>query len=526
MTPPDELDAAHRRGIAAAECHVHGGDRARARELLTAVLAGPLARPLQADALRLLAEISFNEERALEARQLYEEALGYSDDPSLLTRIELGLAFLSGQLDDHAAGSRHARRARAQAEAATGDKSLLAPALALDTLCEFLGGHGLDWDKMRRARAQDDRAAILPLMWQPDTVEALLLLYLGRHAEARERLAEVWAGARDRGDESDLAFIGLWRSWLETRSGDYAAALTLAEEALALASLTGSESVRRHLLAQRGLVHACRGEAAAALGDCAEAAPRPDHPWVGVWVAAARTVLELSRGDGGAAWAACREITAVVEQRGITEPVLAFFVPDAIEALIATGALDRAETLLGVFETRGRELHRDWAQAAAGRCRGLLLAARGDLLGARVALDQALAWHDGLDLPLDLARTLLASGSVQRRVRKTARARDQLEQAAKICEQLGAALWAQRARQELGQLTTRRSRNNELTEAERRVAEALAAGLTNRAAAAALFLSPKTVEAHLSSIYRKLGVDSRAGLGAYMAGHPRDKGNN
>lgn len=306
---------------------------------------------------------------------------------------------------------------------------------------------------------------------------------------------------------------------------NYAAALALADEALALASLTGGESIRRHLLAQRGLVQAHRGAAGETLRDCAEAVPRSDHPWVGVWIAAAHTVLELSRGNASAAWAACQEITAAIEQHGIAEPVLVFFLPDAIEALVATGALDRAEKLLDAFEVRGRELDRAWALATAGRCRGLLLAAGGDLPGAQEALGRALAQHDRLDMPLELARTLLASGNVERRGRKPARARDLLEQALKICEQLGAALWAERARQELGQLAPRRSRNGELTAAELRVAEASARGLTNREVAAALFLSPKTVEAHLSSIYRKLGVDSRAALGAHMAGRSRDPGN-
>jgi tetratricopeptide (TPR) repeat protein len=217
LTPPGQPDAAHRRGIAAAECHVHGGDRSRARELLAGVLAEPLARPLRADALRLLAEISYNEERATEARPLYEEALGYTDDPRLITRIELGLSFLSGQLADHGAGSRHASRALAQAEA-TGDKTLLAPALALDAMYDSLSGRGVSWGKVQRALALEDRGTIMPLMWHPSTVEALLLLYVGRHAEARERLTEIWNDARDRGDENDLAFIGMWWSWLETRS--------------------------------------------------------------------------------------------------------------------------------------------------------------------------------------------------------------------------------------------------------------------------------------------------------------------
>jgi len=524
LTPPGQPDAAHRRGVAAAECHVHAGERSRARELLDGILAEPLARPLRADALRLLAEISYNEERAVEARRLYEEALGYTDDPRIVATIEIGLSYLSGQLADLAAGARHARRALARAEV-TGDKTLIAAALAECAMFDYLTGLGVSWDTVQRSAALEDRGSVMPLLWRPTTIQALLLLYVGRHAEARERLADVRTQALDRGDESDLAFIGLWRSWLEVRSGCFAAAISVAEEALSMASLTGSVSVRRHLLAQRALVYACRGEPAAALRDCTEAAAGSRHPWVTAWIAAARGMLELSRGDPGAAWAACEEVTAAIEQYGITEPVLPFFLPDAIEALVATGALDRAGKLLGAFAARGRELDRAWALATAGRCRGLLLAGRGDIRGAREALEQALAQHDRLDMPLERARTLLVSGTVERRAHKPARARAQLEQALTICEQLGAALWAQRTREELGKLAARRSGGHELTNAERRVAEASARGLTNREVAAALFLSPKTVEAHLSSIYRKLGIGSRAALGAYMAEDSQSKGN-
>jgi len=63
----------------------------------------------------------------------------------------------------------------------------------------------------------------------------------------------------------------------------------------------------------------------------------------------------------------------------------------------------------------------------------------------------------------------------------------------------------------------RRAAEDELTESERRVAELAAAGLTNRNVAAQLFISPKTVEANLARVYRKLGISSRAGLGAGLA---------
>jgi DNA-binding NarL/FixJ family response regulator len=106
---------------------------------------------------------------------------------------------------------------------------------------------------------------------------------------------------------------------------------------------------------------------------------------------------------------------------------------------------------------------------------------------------------------------------VERRLRKRADAKRSFERALGSFEQLGATLWAERAHQELRRIGLRRSSEDELSEAERRVAELAARGMTNREVAAALFLSPKTVEAHLSHVYRKLDIASRAELGARMA---------
>jgi DNA-binding CsgD family transcriptional regulator len=524
LTPSDRSEAAWRRGIAAAEHHVHAGERARARVLLEEILDRRLPRALRADALRLLAEISYNDENGAEAMRLFTAALDYTDDPPLAVTIELGLSYLSGQLADPAGGVVHAHRALEQAQAIA-DESMIAAALGLCVMFDYLCGRGVNWDQVKRSLALEDPDSIMPVLWHPSTVAAILLLYVGRHAEARERLGMVWTKASDRGDESDVAFIVLWLSWLETRSGNFAAAQALAEEAVSLAALTGSESMRGTVLAQRALVHAHRGEAAEALRDCVEAtalAERLVNVWVEVWVAASQALLALARGNPRAAWEACQRPTEALERQGIAEPVPAFFLPDALESLIALGELDRAGPLLDAFEARGRELDRAWALATAGRCRGLLLAARGDLAGADAALERAVVEHQRLDMPFELARTLLIRGVVERRARRRARARRSFEEALEIFERVGAALWTERARQELGRLGIRRSPARELSQAERRVAEAAARGLTNREVAAALFLSPKTVEAHLSSVYRKLELGSRAELGARMAERVQD----
>jgi DNA-binding CsgD family transcriptional regulator len=121
-------------------------------------------------------------------------------------------------------------------------------------------------------------------------------------------------------------------------------------------------------------------------------------------------------------------------------------------------------------------------------------------------------------MPFEHARTLLARGVVERRARRRACAKASFEQALAIFEGVGAGLWAARARAELERVGLRRSAAGDLTAAERRVAQLAAQGLINREVAASLFLSPKTVDANLSRVYRKLGIASRAQLGARMAG--------
>jgi DNA-binding CsgD family transcriptional regulator len=150
---------------------------------------------------------------------------------------------------------------------------------------------------------------------------------------------------------------------------------------------------------------------------------------------------------------------------------------------------------------------------ASARARALLASARGDLGGAAEAAREALVIGEEVELRLEFARSLLVVGQIERRRRRKAAAREHLQRALEIFEASGARLWAERARGELERAKLRRATEDALTESEHRVAELAASGLTNRKVAA-LFMSPKTVEANLARAYRKLGVHSRAQLGA------------
>jgi DNA-binding CsgD family transcriptional regulator len=191
-----------------------------------------------------------------------------------------------------------------------------------------------------------------------------------------------------------------------------------------------------------------------------------------------------------------------------------------LEALIAVGELEEAERKLEPWEKRARTLDRSWALAITARCRALLLATRGDLVGAQAGFERALVEHARTQDPFQHARTLLAQGITQRRAKQRGAARLSLEQALEIFERLGARLWAEKATSELARIGGRTSSRGELTEAERRIAALVAEGRTNREVAAALFVTEHTVEGALTRAYRKLGVRSRAEL-AHRLGDAR-----
>jgi DNA-binding CsgD family transcriptional regulator len=263
-----------------------------------------------------------------------------------------------------------------------------------------------------------------------------------------------------------------------------------------------------------------RGEIPLARRDCENAICLADQTANAIatrMIAYARCLLELSTEDASAAWQAAEPLlTQLAHVRGPWEPRALLVLPDALEALITIAELDRAETLVDALQDRARALDRAWALAMAERCRGLLLAARGDLAGAALHLQQALHEHRRLGMPFELARTLLCVGRVERRRKQRKSARAALGQALELFEQVGTPLWAGKARAEL-ERTHLREAPAELSPSELRIAQLAGSGLSNRQIAARLFLSPKTVEANLARAYGKLGVHSRAELGARMA---------
>jgi DNA-binding NarL/FixJ family response regulator len=154
--------------------------------------------------------------------------------------------------------------------------------------------------------------------------------------------------------------------------------------------------------------------------------------------------------------------------------------------------------------------------ARLARCRGVVRAARRQTDEAVAALEEAAAAFDRLGFRLEAARSVLALGRALARGGQRTRAADALADARARFADLGAALWEARAAEELERVAPGRAAG-ELTPAERRVAALVAEGRKNREIGQTLFMSVATVEAHLTRIYRKLGLRSRSELARQVA---------
>jgi DNA-binding CsgD family transcriptional regulator len=227
--------------------------------------------------------------------------------------------------------------------------------------------------------------------------------------------------------------------------------------------------------------------------------------------------VAVSIGDWRLADAHLREAELLAGRIFVRHPGRFKVAGDQVEAALALGDLERAAAVVADLEEAGRIAPTPWVRAVAARSAALLAAARGDLDAAAASFEAAMILHDDLRMPFERGRTLLAKGQLHRRRREKRIADDTLRAALALFTELGAAVWADRARAELARVGLRPRAPQELTETERRVAELAASGLSSPQIAKQAFLAPKTVGNVLGRVYEKLGIHSRAELGAVMA---------
>jgi DNA-binding CsgD family transcriptional regulator len=340
---------------------------------------------------------------------------------------------------------------------------------------------------------------------------------------ARERYAFEERWHRERGDEGWRANRAAHLAIAELRAGNVERAEELAEESCAVLETIGGHGFWTVGLRARSLVDLHRGRVERARETVGALAKSAENTWLAALDLDTLGLAELVAGDLEAAAATFRKLEDAIEQEQVVLPVGVRPDPSHIEALVALDQVEQARAALERFEQRAQAFPRLWTAVTLPRARALVLAAEGNLDAALDALD-ALDETEAARLPHDLGRALLVRGRLLRRAKRRSAAAEALGRAFEQFERLGAVQWAAQAREEIDRLGLRRGDPDELTATERRIAELAASGLTNREVAQAAFVSPKTVEANLARVYRKLGIRSRAELGARIGATGGDAG--
>jgi ATP/maltotriose-dependent transcriptional regulator MalT len=343
-------------------------------------------------------------------------------------------------------------------------------------------------------------------------------LWAGDLPAARELLEAVLADDARAGNELERPYRLYDLALLECAAGNFAAGDEIVRQGIEAARDAENADAEGWLLYPSALVAAWLGRA-----DEARSTAEELLRWAGrrgglSWIVRSKSVLGLLALSEGDAERAARELlegAELLEEMGFAQPGALPIVPDAVEALAQTAEISSARHLLARLERQAEALDNDWVRATLERCFGLLLTQE-DADSAVDPLGRAAAAFDRLGHRPDAARALLARGQALMRGSHRTLASDVLAEARTRFAALGASLWEARAIEELERVAPGRPAGD-LTEAERRVAALVAQGLKNREIGQALFMSLATVEAHLTRIYRKLGVRSRSELTRLVA---------
>jgi DNA-binding CsgD family transcriptional regulator len=530
LTPEHAVEAVNLRRISAAEHCRYAGDMKKAAVMLEEAVSASQPGRIRAEALSQLAGARGMTEGFPVAVRLLTLALA---EPGLEPRQEVNilceLAWMAQLEGDNGTGARYAEEALALAEQLA-DPATLSIALAAVAQNRFARTGGIRHDLLDRALELeetldgDDYAAArfstwtwhagLPMRLSPSRVTlALLLGRSDRHEESRALWRALTADATERADP-DIVRCLFHRAQMEMTSGAWDTAAHLCDEAIELTRQIGLEMFEPLCLSILAEIDAYRGEtekARRAAPELLRVVETSRFRWQTFRLRIALAVLELSCDDAAASWRHAAPFLHDVEE---PDGYLAQLVGSAgIEALLATGDLVQAERLLGQIERRAADGDTALLPLVL-RCRGLLLDGKGDREQAIASLEAAALVPEppqGVN-PFERARTLLALGTVQRRAQHRRIARETLEEAAGIFERLGARAWLEKARSELRRIGGRTAPGDELTPSERRIAELVAEGKTNKEVAAFLVVADRTVESTLTQIYRKLNVRSRTEL--------------
>ncbi|MER6493921.1 helix-turn-helix transcriptional regulator [Streptomyces griseorubiginosus] len=514
--PADRAD----RLLAAAEYACDAGRIEEAGEAAGAVLTESDSAHRRVRARLILLR---NAGQALEgAGDLIEEglqdALGEPESEARLHHWAAVRGLLCGELEE---ADRHARQA-----AEVGDTETRVAALATLARVRSLAGAPLAADAaLEAALALSGGTGGGPESWRLIRMRAILALDSDRVTEAHEQLTRLLAAVGELAGVEDVLATLVALTRVQVRAGHCREALLTADRCarpLAEAGVPAAPALYAAALA--ATVGGTAEEARRLAGQAVRASEADGDRLFLLRALAVLGQAELLGGDPRGAAAAVEALQRVRElgtEMSAADPPLLHWYADLAEALVVLGETDEAGAVVREARARVSAATPGSVLAALERAEGLREAGLGRAKEGAARLRAAVERLRRLPLPVELVRTLIALGAVERRSRRRSSARGVLGEALETATRIGAAPLACRAREELARVDTGERAGEtggpELTPTEARIAALVGGGATNREVAAELFISVKTVEGALSRVYRKIGVRSRTALAHAMA---------
>jgi DNA-binding NarL/FixJ family response regulator/nucleoside-triphosphatase THEP1 len=383
---------------------------------------------------------------------------------------------------------------------------------------QLTAGDGLDDHRATRALELEPFAADLRLIDGPSVSLATMQSTAGRADEARRALRDGIERSQQLGDETSSAMLRAHLVVVEIFAGRFPAALALLAETRQSAEVT--DEVLWGLEAYQVWLGALTSDDDPEL--VATAIRADEGSWASIHRDRAHAVSLMVHGRWREAAVVANRAISTQTEYGIAEPSYFRIAADVVDALGALGDDDHLAEAHRPIAAAAGSGGLPWTVMVDHRARSHLSRLAGDIGSAVDHAESATAIAEGLS-DYEFARTSLSLASLHRTAGNRRVAREAAGRAAAAFDAIGASRWAEVARIEAARIGGRRSvAPGALTDSEWLVASLAAEGCSNRDIAAKLLVTVRTVESHLSAVYRKLGVRSRTSLVHALAGAQAD----
>jgi DNA-binding CsgD family transcriptional regulator/tetratricopeptide (TPR) repeat protein len=514
LTPAGSPDRVARRALLDASYRAVSGDTARALERVDHLLATLQPGPARAEALTARVFLHFGDSERFLTEALQDAGTDEALRARALDLLGWQVGIYQGRL---AEGLAHATAALDLARRLDGATETEMCAETTVSTCSVLMGRPQE-ELITHALLLSTRCRVSPLGRWPPVFRARQLLWAGHLDEARLLFEQMRRRAAGLGSEFQRPYRLYELALVEIAAGDLAGALRLAEEALDAARDAGSAQAAAWVSYAFGLASALQGA-----DEQASWAADQITDWSATTDEAPRTAmaqevlgtLAASHGDWPRALGHFEKALAVLDRLQYAHPGARPALPRAIEAAATTGDRTRCATLTDRLAEQARTLTAPWVDAQLQLACGQLSLLGADTDTAVRRIGDAVRSLDGLGFRVDAARARLALARAELRAGKRSEARRTAELARTAFAVAPAPPWAAAA-DDLVLRAGGRPAGEGLTATEERIVAMITTGQTNREIASRLFVAESTVEAHLTRIYRKVGVHGRTALARWV----------